>query len=163
MSYAVTIDLDPWRPGYVVVQEKHDAAEFSALLRGEGIVEANLDIYRPQYDSLTKVGGFCYVRDTHVPWLIVVFGTDTSMILKTFVHEAVHLGEHLPDRHNVPLDFATQEIRARIAARAFELFYPVHQRKTPAYWMDRGLWIAAGVFAASLYWLALKYLPSRVR
>jgi hypothetical protein len=161
MSYAVTLDLDSWRPGYVVVQDKHDGAEFCALLRGQGITEENLRLYRPQYDSLSKVGGFCYVHDTQVPWLIVIFGTDTQAILKTFVHEAVHLGEHLPDRHKVPLEFANQEIRARIAARVFELFYPLHFRMTNALWEDRAIWIAVGLFAAFLYWAALKYLPSR--
>jgi hypothetical protein len=160
-SYAVTIDLDPWRFGYVVVQEKHDGAEFSALLRAERVAEQNLKIYREQYDALKQVRGFCYVRDAQIPWLIVVFGFETQGILKTFVHEAVHLGEHLPDRHNVPLEFANQEIRARIAARAFELFYPQHFRKTSALWEDRAVWIMVGAFVVSLLWAAVKYLPSR--
>jgi hypothetical protein len=143
------------------VQDKHDGAEFCALLRGHGIATETLDFYRLQYEALPHAGGFCYVRDAQVPWLIVVFGTETRSILKTFVHEAVHLGEHLPDRHNVPLAFATQEIRAGIAARAFELFYPLHFRMSSAYWDDRVPWIWAGVLVASLFWAALKYLPSR--
>jgi hypothetical protein len=161
MSYAVTLDLDPWRPGYVVVQDKHDAAEFRTLIRGLRVSEEHLAHYSAQYDDLSQAGGFCYVRDTQVPWLIVVFGSDTQAILKTFVHEVVHLGEHLPDRHNVPLAFATQEIRARLAARAFELFYPLHFRMSQAQWEDRAVWITVGVLVASLFWAGVKYLPSR--
>jgi len=130
MSYALVADLDPWFWGYVVVQERYDGPEFCQLLRQAGCTEDFLKIYWSAYANLGNCGGYCDVPSRHViPWLIVITTPGRYDQFKTMVHEAVHLGERLSQRHGVPLAVSSKEVRANIVAKVVALFHRDYERR----------------------------------
>ena len=57
------------------------------------------------------------------PWLICILEGRPQHIVRIAAHELLHLVERLTTRDGVPITTATEEVRANLVGRLFELFF----------------------------------------